>query len=236
MWKLMYFKNWPIYGAIVAAALLGLVLWGLSALQKSNHVQQLSPTAPLAMEPAPNDERPSAKPSSVAEWAAVQKFVESTWLVASRQAQAQEMLKKTVARLAPKADLHGVDAAFVTHMSHLEDALTALDGVHTPEVANTDTEKFIADASEAVNAMLVLEMEQTNWFIKGWDESSRTPPEEVVISINNDINRNSAFLVLSLHRIYWNYGYSDEDIDERTLKLKVNAMPRPTVSFSRENL
>lgn len=230
-------KNWPIYQAAVAMISFLLLLWGLSALMQPNHAQQLTPTAqPLAVEPPRNDERPAAKPSSAAEWVAIQKFVESTWLVASSQAQAQTQLKNTVARLVPKADLSRVEAAFIAHMSHLENALTALDGVQMPKVANSDTEKFIADASEAVNAMLVLEMEQTNWFIKGWDESNRTPPEEVVVSINNDINRNAAFLVLSLHRIYWNYGYSDDDIDERTLKLKVNAMPRSTVLFSRKEL
>jgi hypothetical protein len=61
-----------------------------------------------------------------------------------------------------------------------------------PKVRNADTKKLIADAFEAVNAMLVLEMEQTNWFIKGWDGSSRTPPEDGVVRINNDVNRNPA--------------------------------------------
>jgi len=230
-------KNWPIYQAAVLTISFLLLLWGLSALLQPDHAQQLTPTAQtLAIEPRPNDERPAAKPSSAAEWAAIQKFVESTWLVASSQAEAQTQLKKTIGRLAPKADLDGVEAAFVAHMSHLESALVALDDVQMPKVANADTEKFIADASEGVNATLVLEMEQTNWFIKGWDESSRTPPEEVVVSINNDINRNAALLVLSLHRIYWNYGYSDDDIDERTFKLKTNAIPRPTISFNRKEL
>ena len=233
----MTLKNWPIYVPAFVALLVGFALWGLSEFRRPD---TSSPPAlsvnPLSVETSPTAPRLAAVPTNDAEWASVQKFVQDTWLIASRQGQAQEELKKVVAALGSKGDLNGVHAGFVAHMSKLEELLTGLDGLQTPKVDNEDTARFVAEAAESINATLVLEMEQTDWFIKGWDQPGQAPPENVIVSSNADINRNTAHLLRSLHKIYWNYGYTDNDIDERTFKLKPGAKPKPTVTFDQRNI
>lgn len=233
----MTLKNWPIYVPAFVALLVGLALWGASELQQPDMPSPSPPTnQPLAIESSQTNVRPAAVPQNDEEWSAIQKFVQDTWLVAHRQGQAQQELKKLVAELSSKGDLDGVDGAFAAHMSKLEKLMADLEGLQVPQVGDEDTGRFIADASESINATLVLEMEQTDWFIKGWGESGKAPPEDVVISSNGDINRNSARLLLSLHRIYWNHGYRDADIDERTFKLRPGVKPQPTTSFNRTNI
>lgn len=177
-------------------------------------------------------ERPAATPASAAEWAEIQKFVRDIWTIGSRQGQAQGRLKTTVATLAAKYDLNGIRKAQIKYLAQLDDALAALERVHVPKVANEDAEKFISKAYGSLNDKLLIEREETVSFVKGLKDSRQIPSNEEIVSMNNDINRKTALMVVSLHRIYWNYGYSNEDFDEKTFAIKAGAKSQSTISFN----
>ena len=128
--------------------------------------------------------------------------------------------------------MNGIRKAQIKYLAQLDDALAALERVRVPKVGNEDAEKFISKAYDSLNEMLLIEREEADSFVKGMKDSSRMPSNEEIVSMNNDINRKTALTVISLHRIYWNYGYSDEDFDEKTFAIKAGAKPQSTISFN----
>ncbi len=177
--------------------------------------------------------RQAATPASAAEWAEVQKFVQEIWSIAARQGDAQKKREAKIAASARKFDLDGVRKAQVNYLAQLDVALAALDRLKLPNVADKDGAVFISKAYDSLHSMFLMEREQADAVIKGIKNPAELPSEQELASLTHDINRKSALTVLSLHRIYWNYGYQDEDFDEKTFALKKGARPWPMVSFNR---
>ncbi len=180
------------------------------------------------------DVRPAATPASAAEWAEIQKFVQDIWSIAARQGAAQKQREAKIAASARKFDLDGVRKAQVSYLTQLDVASAALRQLKLPNVADKDGAAFIAKAYDSLHSMFLMEREQADAVIKGIKNPAKLPAEHELASLTRDINRKSALTVLSLHRIYWNYGYQDEDFDEKTFALKKAASAARTVSFNRE--
>ncbi len=228
----MRFKTCSIYAAPLSASLMLLALWGCGKSDEalptaSPPQQQQAAQLPQIVE------RPAAIPASATEWAETQKFVRDIWTIAGRQGKAQGRLKTSVATLATQLDLNGIRKAQSKYLAQLDYALAALERVRVPKVQNEDTAKFASKAYDSLNDMLLMEREEADSFVKGLNDSSLMPSSEEIASTNNDINRKTILTIISLHRIYWNYGYSDQDFDEKTFAIKAGAKPQSTISFNR---
>lgn len=177
-------------------------------------------------------ERPAAKPANAAEWAQIQKFAQSVWAIGNRH-QAQKKREAATALAAKKLDLQGVRKAQVVYLHQLDNAMTALKQTMKPEVADQDGKKFIAAAYDNLNGMLLLSQKQTEAVVNAIDDPDRATPEQELVDMNSAINFKTALMVMSLHRLYWNYGFDNEDIDEESFAIKPSAHPHATVSFNR---
>lgn len=130
-------------------------------------------------------------------------------------------------------DLNGISNAQIKYLAQLDKELGALRNIKVPKAANADTERFIATAYDSLHTILSVEQAQTTAFVSALQDSSLMLSDEQIAGMNDHVNHKTALFVLSLHRIYWNYGYSDEDINEKSFALKPTAKPKTVVSFNR---
>lgn len=188
---------------------------------------------PEQREAATETGRPAAIPSSAAEWDTIQKFVQSVWAIGTQQGEAQKKLQATTQALANKLDLPGIRKAQLRYVAQLDKALAALKKINVPDIVDKDGATFASKAYESINDQLLMERNQTITIINAITNPDTMPSQEELVEMTADINRKTAMIVVSLHRLYWNYGYQDKDWDEKTFILKKGVKPVSTVSFNR---
>jgi hypothetical protein len=180
--------------------------------------------------------RPAAVPASAKEWSDIQQFARRIWAIATSVGDAQKKVRTATTVAANKLDLIGVRDAELRHLVQIDRARAALERTNIPKVANPDGQAFAAKAYNSLKEVILLERRQTETVIKSLNNPEETPPEQELAGMTREINVKTGFTVISLHRLYWNYGYQDDDFDEKTFSLKRSARPSTTTSFNRGEL
>lgn len=177
--------------------------------------------------------RPAAVPASAKEWSDIQKFIHHIWAIATNVGQAQKKLEVANTAFANKLDLNGIRNAEARHLVELDKARATLDRTYVPKVADRDGAAFVLKAYNNLKDLIMLERHQTEVVINALDNPDEMPPEQELGDMTRNINIKTGMTVMSLHRLYWTYGYKDKDFDEKNYSLKKGAKPSATVSFNR---
>ncbi|VVE84961.1 hypothetical protein [Pandoraea sputorum] len=213
----------------------------LSACGQSDDVARTPPPASASAGSLPNGssqpqaaspERPAAKFASAAERSSIEKFTSDVWKLVREQDKAHNTLLATQKQAVSKGDASAFASSLLAYQTSLKGIATRLDNLTMPEVADKDTDKFMNLAIGNARDAIEFEMDK-NIAIAEMLSGRRDLPESEIAARNSKVNGTNALAVLYLNRIYWNYGYETDDIDEKSFTLKKSAKPSETTSFTR---
>jgi hypothetical protein len=169
--------------------------------------------------------RPAARPASAKEWKSLQDYVSAEWTIAHKEGLAHEALMASMSKAYRHQDVDGVADAMELYRSTLNKLAEQSDKLIAPDIANEDTQRYLEAATGALAASDLVEMTKTAALLGGFNGTRKQPTDEEIERLTQEENMEMLKAVLAFQLVYQNYGYTLDDIDVSTYRIKPKAKP-----------